>query len=117
MQKIVIVESGSLLEDGVEDILRQEDDFSISALTYRDDATFLSDLIDMQPDIILLNEEGPLNSAHVFKLLADWSFLVTVRIIAIHLEDNWIDLYERKRIFATQISDLTGLIRRQYDST
>jgi hypothetical protein len=117
MQKIMIVESGSLLEDGVAHILRQEEDLSIASLAYHDDAAFLSGLIEVQPDIVLLNEDGPISSARVFELLVDWSFLVSVRIIAIHLEDNRIDLYERKRIFATQISDLTGLIRREYAGT
>jgi hypothetical protein len=115
MQKVVIVESGSLLEDGVEHLLRQEEDLSILSLTYRDDAALLFDLIEMQPDIILLNEEGPLTPAHIYELLADWPFLDAARIIAIHLEDNWIDLYERKRILATQVSDLTGLIRLKFD--
>jgi hypothetical protein len=116
MQKIMIVESGSLLEDGVEHILRQEKDLSISGFAYHDDAAFLSGLIEVQPDIILLNEDGPISSAHVFELLIDWPFLVSVRIIAIHLEDNRIDVYERKSIFATQIGDLMGLIRRKYVS-
>jgi DNA-binding NarL/FixJ family response regulator len=116
MQKIMIVESGSLLEDGVKNILRQEKDFNISGLAYHDDAAFLSGLVEVQPDIILLNEDGPISSAHVFELLIDWSFLVSVRIIAIHLEHNRIDLYERRSIFATQIGDLMGLIRRKYIS-
>jgi DNA-binding NarL/FixJ family response regulator len=116
MQKIMIVESGSLLEDGVAHILRQEEDLNIAGLAYHDDAAFLSGLIEIQPDIILLNEDGPISSAHVFELLVNWSFLVSVRIIAIHVEDNRIDFYERKSIFATQIGDLIGLIRRNYIS-
>jgi len=116
MQKIMIVESGSLLEHGVKHILRQEEDFNIAGLAYHDDAAFLSGLIEVQPDVILLSEDGPISSAHVFELLIDWSFLVSVRIIAIHLDHNRIDLYDRRSIFATQIGDLMGLIRRKHIS-
>ena len=112
MHRVLVVESGSLLDEGVESLLIRETDMQVSGISYADDATFLQDVTHARPDVILLNEDGPLDSARIFELLRDLPGLASLRVIIVRPDDNAIDLYERKQVIATQSDDLLALIRR-----
>ena len=112
MRRVLVIESGSLLDEGVESLLVHETDLQVSGISYADDDTFLHDVSDARPDVILLNEAGPLDSARIFELLKNLPGLATLRIIVVRPDDNTIDLYERQRVEAIQSNDLLALIRR-----
>ena len=92
-------------------MLREDPELKIINVRYQDDASLMADLANLFPDVIMLNEDGPVSSAHLFELLADWSFLIAIRIVVVRVADNRIDVLERRRIFANQVSDLTELLR------
>jgi hypothetical protein len=110
-QRVLIVAGGSLLEEGVGSLLKQELDLHVSDVVYRDDSTFLQDVADARPDTILLNAEGPLDSRRILELLANVPTLAALRVIVVRPDDNTIDIYERQRIIATRSADLLALIR------
>ncbi len=111
-QRIVIVGSGSVLEQGVENLLGQEPDLQVSGVAYADDATFLEDVSHMRPDVILLNAAGPLDSMRIFELLKDHPGLASLRVIVVRPDDNTIEEYERRSLTATRSADLVAVIRR-----
>ena len=111
MQHVLVVENGSLLDEGVERLLSHETDFLVSGITYADETAFLQDVSDKRPDVILLNEAGPLDSVQIFELLKNLPTIATLRVIIVRPDDNAIDVYDRQRVIATQSRDLIGLVR------
>ena len=112
MRRVLIVQSGSVLDEGVENLLMREADLEVSGRNYADEAAFVQDVVRTQPDAVVLNEAGPLNLARIMELLNDCPTLETVRVVIVRLDDNTIDVFERQRVIATQVGDLVRLIRR-----
>jgi DNA-binding NarL/FixJ family response regulator len=115
MPRVLVVESGLLLDEGVESLLGQELDLQVSGITYADDASFLDDVSTLRPDVILLNEAGPLDSLRILELLENIPTLASLRVVTVRRDDNTIDMYERKRVVATHSSDFFDLIRSGND--
>ena len=111
VHRVLVIETGTLLDDGVESLLGQETDLQVSGISYADGATFLEDVSQARPDVILLNENGPLDSARIFELLNGLPGLASLRLIIVRPDDNTIDMYEKKQVVATHIDDLLHLIR------
>lgn len=115
-RRVMIVGSGSLLDEGVERLLRSRESIQVSGIVYSDDTSFLQDVSDMRPDVILLNEAGPLDSLRILELLKNIPTLASLRVVTVRTEDNTIDLYERRRVVATHSNDLLDLIRSGDDA-
>lgn len=115
-RRVMIVGSGSLLDEGVERLLRSRESIQVSGIVYSDDTSFLQDVSDMRPDVILLNEAGPLDSLRILELLKNIPTLASLRVVKVRTEDNTIDLYERRRVVATHSNDLLDLIRSGDDA-
>ena len=111
-RRVLIVASGSLLEEGMGSLLKRADDLQVSDIAYTDDTTFLQDLSDIRPDVILLNETGALDSVRILELLKGLPTLATLRVIVVRSDDNMIDVYERRRVATTQSADLIATVRR-----
>ena len=112
MQNVLVIESASLLDQGVESLLKCEADLQVSGVAYADESTFLQDITELRPDVILLNEAGPLDSARILDLLQNLPTLAALRVIIVRPDDNRIDVYEKKQVLATHSDDLIALIRR-----
>lgn len=115
MYHVLFVESGSLLDQGMESLLGREGDIQISGITYSDDDAFLRQISDLRPDVILTNAEGPLNSIQILELLEANPTLTTLKVIMVRPDDNVIDVYERQQVTARRSADLIALIRRDSD--
>lgn len=115
MSHVLVVESGLLLDEGVERLLKRERDLQVSGIAYADDASFLQDVSALRPDVILLNAEGPLDSMRILELLSGLPSLVSLRLIVVRPDDNQIDVYEKKRVIVASRDDLLNLIRQDED--
>lgn len=121
VQRVFVVGTGSFFEQGVASLLSFGTDLHVSGVTYTDDDSFLEDVAENRPDVILLNEAGPLNSARILELLSA-TRLASLRVIVVRPDSNAIDVYERpsliaatmvyerQRIIATTSDDLIELV-------
>ena len=79
-------------------------------MVYTNRSALLDTACRFQPDTIVLNESAPLSSAEVFMLLNEATMFTRLRIIVIRLENNFIDLYEKRRITASHHDNLVTMI-------
>jgi DNA-binding NarL/FixJ family response regulator len=110
---VLVVEGGSLLEEGMEALLSREPDMQVIGIPFASETSFLQDVADMRPDVILMNEAGPLTSQRILELLKNLPTLAALRVITVRPQDNTIDLYERQRVVVTEVDDLLSLIRSE----
>ena len=112
-RRVVIVGTDSLLDEGIKKLLAHEPDLEVSSIAYTDEATFLQDVSQAHPDVILLNEASPLDSARIFALLKNIEIPIpaTLRVIVVRADDNAIDVYQKQHVIATRRDDLFTFIR------
>jgi DNA-binding NarL/FixJ family response regulator len=108
IRRVLIVQSGSLFDEGLESMLTQQTDFQVIGVHYSDDARFLLTMQREHPDVILLFEDSPLEARRVFDLLE----AAPLRVITVRSGGNCLEMYERQAITAAQSQDLFALIRQ-----
>jgi len=110
-RRVLIVQSGSLFDEGLESMLTRQTDFQVIGVHYSDDARFLLTMQREHPDVILLFEDGPLEARRVLDLLE----AAPLRVITLSASRASLELYERQVIPTAHIQDLFAFIRRQTD--
>lgn len=115
MRRVLIIEGGSLLEEGMGALLAREPDLHVKGVSFADETTFLQDVAAMRPDVILMNESGPLTSERMLDLLKRVPALAGMRVILVRSQDNTINMYEHQQVVATKVDDLLNLVRSAQD--
>jgi len=106
-QRVLLIKSGSLLDEGVESLLKDEVDLEVADATASDEATLLEDIARVHPDVILLNEVDPLQATRILELLKS---APTVRVIVTRLSSNTVDVYDKQEVNLTESADLVSLL-------
>ncbi len=106
-RRVLVVENGSLLDEGVKSLLRRKTVLKVSGVTYADEATLLKDISQLSPDVIVLNEVDPSQAARLFALLTG---APAVRVIVTRLSDNAVKVYDKQEVRLTASADLVSLI-------
>ena len=110
--RVLIVGTGTLLEEGVKSLLAHEADIRVSEIVYASESTFIQDVPGMNPDVIVFHETGPLNSGRIFELLKAIPEMGTLRVIILRSSNATIDFYEKRTLNATRSQDFINLVRR-----
>jgi chemotaxis response regulator CheB len=112
---VLVVEGGSMMEEGVENLLLHEPDLQVIGAPFEGETAFLEDVAALRPDVILMNESGPLTSERILELLKTLPMLASLRVIMFRPEDDTLHVYEHRRVDDAAINDLLNLIRRDED--
>ena len=110
-RRVLMVGIGSLLEEGVESLLAQEQDVLVWNVNYTDEGTFVQDVLRTRPDVIVFHEARALDSDRIFDLLRAIPTLETLRVIILRSSSAAIDLYEKRRVNAISSQLLLSLVR------
>ena len=110
-RSVLIIETGSLLEEGIQRLLAQEADLRVSGVMYTEEAVLLQDIARICPDVIVLNETGPLASAQAFEMLEAVANGGNLSVIVVRSDNNTIDVYEKRSTTVTKSGDLLALVR------
>jgi hypothetical protein len=123
---VTVIGDGSLLSEGVTQILATETDLHISAATYSDDHPFLEIVEWIPPDAILVCDTGVVEMGHIFNVLSSQQLVMGLLIIIIRLSTNMIDCYanasfeegkiagELMQIMPMARSDLINMLKRNH---
>jgi chemotaxis response regulator CheB len=111
IQRVLIVGTGSVLDDGIHQLLHDVPALRVSSIIFTTEDAFLDTLSGVCPDVIVLNEDCPLSSMRIFELLENVTKPIALRVLVLRADDNTIDMYERKQTKATATNDLLALIR------
>jgi DNA-binding NarL/FixJ family response regulator len=109
--RLLLVDGGSLFDEALKSLLKQESDLHLACVAGADQAALLEAITQAQPDTILMNETDPQHTWRFLHFLQTVPALAGWQAIIVRLDDNAIDIYERRRIMATQGDDLLTLVR------
>ena len=112
-RRVLVMENGSLLDEAMKALLTHETGLTVSGVTYADETTFLNDVSQMCPDVIVMNDAGPLDAAQLCRLLDHIPAREALWVIVVRSDDNMIDLYKKQSVVTSQSHDLLALIQTQ----
>lgn len=110
----------SIFEEGIAHILRLVNGLHVSGEKYTNEISFLENIEQTQPDVILLNETSQPFSTRLLDLLFSLPTRSERRIIVVRLNSNVIDVYDfhcrglfkifdaRKQFIVTNRDDLVA---------
>ena len=108
----VLIFGESIFEEGIARLLESGAGLQVLGARYTDDFAFLNEIAQKQPDVIMLNESTPQNTAQILKLLFSIPSLASLRVVVIRLSNNMIDVYEMPKRFAvTKQDELVAIVR------
>lgn len=112
-RRVLVMENGSLFDEAMKALLTDDTGLTVSGVAYADETTFLNDVSRMCPDVIVLNDAGPLDTAQLCKLLDHIPAREALWVIVVRSDDNMIDLYKKQSVVTSQSHDLLALIQSQ----
>ena len=116
LSRVLVIENGSLFDDAVTSLLKQNGEIQVLTTDFKDSTTLFQEISHLSPQAILVNGGGAWEAAQFCELADARPALARLRVIVIHPDDNVIEVYERQRIVASQTNDLIAIIKRG-DST
>lgn len=91
--KIFVLGNGTLLDEGISNILVDQSQLSVTRVLYTNDNT-LYDLVNFEhPYAIILNEFDTLDVQHVIRLIFSLPMAFVRYVIVVHIENNKLDIY------------------------
>jgi len=108
--RVFVVLSMRLLAEGIQSLISQYDDLELIG-TEADLGKAIDSIRSVQPSVIIVdrNQLSPSGEITIDKL---FSACPEARVIAISLDENRLDLYNRHRVIAMEVEDLIRAIRR-----
>lgn len=99
-KSVFIVGDGSLLNDGVMELLAHRTDLLISRAIYSDESAIKSN----QSNVILVCESGSVDTDRMLNLISSHLMVTVLLILVIRLRNNAIDIYEKPSFVAGRVS-------------
>lgn len=106
-QRVLLIRSGSLLDEGVESLLKDKVELDVVDFAAAREAALLEHIARVRPSVILLNEVDPSQATRMFALLKK---APSVRIIVTRLNSNAIEVYDKQEVNLARTLDLVSLI-------
>lgn len=111
MSRVLQVHTNTGWEEGWAGSLRQEPDLEVHSIAYTSESAFLDEVTQFQPNVILLNKDGPLHPYPLRQWLARIPAQSRVRIIVFNAHNNVIDIYDSFKTRQAVLTDFIDLIQ------
>jgi hypothetical protein len=93
--KIFVLGNGSLLDEGIGNMLSLHSQLSVTRILYTDEHT-LYDLVNFEhPYVVFINEFDKLDMERIIRLIFFVPSAFVRRVIVVHLDDSKLDVYNR----------------------
>jgi hypothetical protein len=113
LQRVLVINSGSVFDTSMLQLLEMASDLEVVETTLNDDAGFLEAVADFAPGTIVVNDSDQADATHLLQLLRDYQGTHRLRVLVIRMDDNTIEQYEFKQVLAVESADLVALIRSE----
>jgi hypothetical protein len=109
-KRVLIIETGSILDEGIKSLLTYEPELDVSIVTDADPNALRKDSI-VSHDIIVMSEASPLDGIRTSEFLRGIFPYKTSCVIIVRLEDNIVETYDKRCLKLTRNSDLITFIK------
>lgn len=109
MPQVLIVGSGTLLDEGVIVLLEAETDFQVSNVIYHAEDELIQVVAQLRPEVIVISETNGLPGTEIVNALNRRRILPGCRIIVVQPDSNTMQVFDL--VTASHSEDLLRLVR------
>ena len=102
-----------MLDAGIKNLLARDSGLKIATVTFTDLTALLKEVSKKNPDIVVLSESNALDYIRTSEFLRGISPQKTLRVIVIRLQDNVLEIYDKRRPTMTRDRDLINFVKRR----
>jgi hypothetical protein len=110
-QRVLVINSGSVFDNSMLQLLDQASDLEVAEVAGGDDVGLIAAVAQFQPDTIVVNDSEQVEARHVWQVLKDSQPAHRLRVLVIRMSDNTIEQYDIRQVIASESADLVTLIR------
>lgn len=97
-QHVVLINSGSLLDEGIYRLIQSETDFNVSTIEFTsNNDTLVSDIVSRQPEVVVMGGNRVDKVESLYKQLTSFAALSKLRMVFFHTEDNALDVFSQEK--------------------
>ena len=111
MRHILVVNSGSLLEQGLARLLAGKDGLDVLSIDFISEEALVEYSVSVFPDVLIVNRVSTVNLAKLLGLLAGIPALGHLQVLAVGVDSNMIDVYENRQIYELHARDFYGFLQ------
>lgn len=108
--RVILWGREDVISRGVEILLSAQNNLTISRITGEDNyAALIREIENVEADVIIINPGACLQDPHLpLQLMKDYP---GIKVITLNLESSSFEVYNKKRVWMNEISDLFDFVR------
>jgi hypothetical protein len=110
-RRILVVNNGSLLDEGVTSLLASQAGLQVSSIGFENEAALARDIARIHPDVIVLSQSGLMEPERFLESLDNIPDPNGLRLIVIHPSENTLDVYYRQQSASAHSEDFIALVQ------
>lgn len=95
--RILVVNRGSLLDEGVVRLISSKPNLDVSTINFESEEILVNDIVSRHPEVVVMGESGSVGFEKLYKMLTSFSTLEKLRMIIFHSNDNAVDIFSQER--------------------
>jgi hypothetical protein len=111
MRRILVVNSGSMLDEGVTKLLAAREGLDVLSIDFESEDALIRSLDSIRPDVIVINRESCINLPRLFGLIGNVSRFKRLQIVMISADSNTMDVYENQKIYELQSQEFFDFLQ------
>ena len=111
MRRILVVNNGSLLEEGVTMLLTSREGLDVVSLGIENEKALINCIDSTHPEVVVISGESSINLAELFGLLENIPRFRHLQIVMVSADSNTMDVYENQKIHELQSEDFFDFLK------
>jgi hypothetical protein len=111
---VVVVNSGSLLDEGVVCLISSESSLDVSTVNtvnFENEDVLVNDIISKNPEVVVMGQSGSIKIEKIYKMLTSFSNMAKLRMIIFHSNDNAVDIFSQQQLNSMRSDNFIQLVQ------
>ena len=113
-QRILVVNRGSLLDEGVVRLISSKSNLDVSTVDFKSEEVLVNDIVSRHPEVVVMGQSGSVGFEKLYKMLTSFSTLEKLRMIIFHTNDNSVDVFSQEHLNSIRGDDFIALVQGAY---
>ncbi|MBI5965294.1 MAG: hypothetical protein HY863_17600 [Chloroflexi bacterium] len=109
-QRILVVNRGSLLDEGVVRLISSRSDLDVSTIDFENEEVLVNDIVSRHPEVVVMGQGGSVKLEKLYKMLTSVPTLEKLRMIIFHSNDNSVDIFSQEELNSIRGDDFLQLV-------
>ncbi|MBI5945957.1 MAG: hypothetical protein HY864_16470 [Chloroflexi bacterium] len=110
-QRILVVNRGSLLDEGVARLISSKPNLDVSTIDFKNEEALVNEIVTRHPEVVVMGQSGGVGFEKLYKMLTSFSTLEKLRMIIFHSNDNAVDVFSQEHLNSIPSDDFIQIVQ------